>query len=170
MTCPCFTCRSFFVGGGGEDYTFFPDSGRRIAVTVFAKCHRSDILSVSSWSYFDCSSMLPVLYLMNSHRKSSKIHYFLSQFWPTESPGENWLPPPNIKLGLFVGNDEVPHKALGILPALFHRWSTTRLLHKKKYPYSVLYYSHNAPYTTTLLQLYCTVLYTVLYCYRSTGH
>ena len=30
------------------------------------------------------------------------------------------------------------HKALEILPALFHGWSTTRLLHKNNYPYAVL--------------------------------
>ena len=37
-----------------------------------------------------------------------------------------------------IENDGVSHKALGILPALFYGWSTTRLLHKKNYPYAVL--------------------------------
>ena len=47
-----------------------------------------------------------------------------------------------------IENGGVPHKALGILPALFHRWSTTSLLQKKisvpqhmLYSSTVLYFS-----------------------------
>ena len=49
-----------------------------------------------------------------------------------------------------TGNDGVSHKDLGILPDLFHGWSTTRPLHKKKYPYTVLYYSTEPLYYSTL--------------------
>ena len=77
----------------------------------------------------------------------------------------------------------VPHKSLGILPAFFHRWSTTRLLREKKNPYTVLLYYSTVPLlyeyfklllhcsapgtdsctTTTVLYYYCcTVLCCVL--------
>ena len=122
----------------------------------------SCFLRVVPWLFVHVTSF----YSMTSHQKSSKIHYVLSHFWSNKIPGENWLLPINIKLEPFAGNDGVPHKALGIPPVLFHRWSTTRLLHKKKYPYTVLH-CNKVPCTTTLLSctlLYCTVPYcTVLY-------
>ena len=49
-----------------------------------------------------------------------------------------------------ISLDGVPHKALGILPALCHRWSTTRLLHKKDI---------RTPYCTTLLYRGCPIFF-----------
>ena len=76
--------------------------------------------------------------------------------------GGNWSLPPNIKVGQFVGDDWVPHTAVGILPALFHRWSTTCLLHKKKNPYTVPHCT-SVPYTTA--PLHCPVLYRTVLLY-----
>ena len=67
----------------------------------------------------------------------------------------------------------VPHKSLGILPAFFHRWSTTRLLREKKNPYTVLLYYSTVPllYEYFKLLLHCSApgtdsctTTTVLYC------
>ena len=61
-----------------------------------------------------------------------------------------------------IANNGVSHKALGILPAFFHWWSTinTRLLQNKKYLYTVLYqvllYCR-----TTVLQYFKLLLYCV---------
>ena len=72
-----------------------------------------------------------------------------------------------------IGNDGVPQKALEILPALFHGWSTTRLLHRKIYPCAtvLLCCTTVLQYFKLLIPPHCSVpgtdscnATTVLYC------
>ena len=109
-----------------------------MATTWFHILTYFPFLQSRTWLFVHCN--LPVFYPWDTrtfHKRSCKIHYFLPRFWPTKSPRENLLLPQKYQTTT-IGNDGVSRKALRILPALFHRWYTTRLWHQKKYPYTVL--------------------------------
>ena len=128
----------------------------------------SDVFYVSSESYFDCSSMLQLASFLflghdglftKNHARSIIFRPSSDQQNPQEKNDcfhqiSNW------DLWRFIGYqlDYRPShrpsettEAHGIMPAQFHGWSTTRLLHKKKYPYlyTVLYHSTEPLYYST---------------------
>ena len=121
----------------------------------------SDVLYVSTELYFNCSCNLSVFCswdMMTFHIKShARSIIFCPSSDTNKIPGRKLIASAKyqtVTTGMF-------HKALGILPGLFHGWSTTRLLHEKKYPYTVLYYS-TEPLHYSTPNYYCTVVYQVL--------
>ena len=119
----------------------------------------SDVLSVSSWSYFDCSNHFcqfsvsdGTWWLLTKNRARSNI------FGPSSDQRnrrQKLIASAKYQPGT-IGNDGVPHEPLGILPDLFHRWSTTRLLHKKNT--RTLLYCSTLLYHCIVVLLYCTTV------------
>ena len=95
----------------------------------------SDVRSASELSCIDCSSMLPAFPsrwdLMTSHKLIMQ-YTFLCPSYDRKCPGK--LIASGEHQTATIRNDGVAYKALGILPALFDRWSTARLLNKRKHP------------------------------------
>ena len=79
-------------------------------------------------------SVAAVLWLFTKNHARLNIFCFSSD---QQNPREKFIASAKYQTST-IGNDGVSHKALGILPALFRGWSTTRLLHNKNYPYAVL--------------------------------
>ena len=91
----------------------------------------SDVLYVSTELYFNCSCNLSVFCswdMMTFHIKShARSIIFCPSSDTNKIPGRKLIASAKyqtVTTGMF-------HKALGILPGLFHGWSTTRLFHNK---------------------------------------
>ena len=94
-----------------------PVDAARVNRTIFANFHRSDVLSVSSWSYFDCSSILPVFYLMTSHNQARSIIFCPSS--DQKIPGRKLIASAKYQTGT-IGNDVVRLISIMLLFVVFY--------------------------------------------------